>query len=173
MKKQLLAVIVMLLPLVLYSTGASASVVEQLHETFASGATFTGQVTFTDAFDNILAVNGTLTGSSFGPSPDRITWVWWTASETNGSGVYSNFLMDGTGTSSSNYLTYQQFIEINWSAAPLKLVNTGPITYLPNSINYSDQMTSYAFSSVPLPGALLLFGPGLAGLALVRRRSKK
>lgn len=42
-------------------------------------------------------------------------------------------------------------------------------------VNFSDATyagTAYA-SNVPLPASLLLFGPGLAGLAVLRRRFKK
>ena len=35
------------------------------------------------------------------------------------------------------------------------------------------QQVSFTPSAVPVPGALLLFGPGLAGLAVIRRRFKK
>ena len=34
-------------------------------------------------------------------------------------------------------------------------------------------VTQFSSSSVPLPGALLLFGPGLVGLAAIRRRFRK
>jgi hypothetical protein len=34
-------------------------------------------------------------------------------------------------------------------------------------------VTGFSTSAVPIPGAILLFAPGLAGLAAIRRRFKK
>jgi hypothetical protein len=44
-----------------------------------------------------------------------------------------------------------------------------------NGSAYTDTMAAFQVtaSSVPIPGALLLFGPGLVGLAAVRRKFKK
>ncbi len=47
--------------------------------------------------------------------------------------------------------------------------NTSPIGSSPEVISY----TVTGFPAVPLPSAMLLFGPGLAGLAVIRKRFKK
>jgi hypothetical protein len=87
-------------------------------------------------------------------------------------------------------------MSISWydsNASETILVNGSPITLFQGiqtyALNLSDvrqvnitgvpSLSGYwlaenvTYSAVPLPGALLLFGPGLVGLAAVRRRFKK
>jgi len=50
--------------------------------------------------------------------------------------------------------------------------STADISYFTLTDNYIG-ITESPVSATPLPGALLLFGPGLAGLAVIRRRFRK
>jgi len=174
---------------------ALANVNKQLDETFLSGATFTGQLSFSDSYDNLLAVSGVLTGNPYGPSPDPINWVWWGSSHPMGSGIYADFLINGTNGSD-----WTQFIEIDWRHTgegnlvldnSLGSVSSGDIA---NAINYSDPVVLYAFSDgdsngysfevsclvdtmvisfVPEPATILLLSLGLIGLISIRRKLLK
>ncbi|MGA9568304.1 MAG: hypothetical protein WBS19_22470, partial [Candidatus Korobacteraceae bacterium] len=45
-----------------------------LNETFASGGTFTGTLTFLSDYSNLTAVTGVLSGGPYGS--DSINWIW-------------------------------------------------------------------------------------------------
>jgi hypothetical protein len=62
--KKAVAVSIFVLALSLQCNNASANFTTQLNETFQSGATFSGILTFDDGIANLLAVNGTLSGGT-------------------------------------------------------------------------------------------------------------
>jgi hypothetical protein len=183
MKKQFKRVISTMFAIVfvfaMSGTVVLADLIYQLDETFVSGATFSGRLTFVDDgyYNTLIGVNGVLTGGAFGPSPDPITWTWYDEqggmSVSMGGNVYADFLMDGTPGN------YQQFIEIDWrhtGGGNLVLDNSAGTAgwilgkTIPNAINYTDQMISYSFTPVaptptPEPATMLLFSAGVAGLA--------
>ncbi len=149
---------------------------ETLNETFASGATFTGTLTFLSDYSNLTAVTGTLSGGPYGT--DSINWIWDpTINFASGFGPQygGNFLMDGT-TCGNQCGSYTNFITITWdfSAAPnLTLQSPGGLLAAEggNNVNYADPLVSGTFSpSVPEPGTLVMFGSGVIGLAGLLRR---
>jgi len=147
-----------------------------LNETFASGATFSGTLTFLSDYSNLTAVSGYLNGGPYGH--DYINWIWNPTvnfASSYGPQYGGNFLMDGTtcGNGCGNY-TY--FITLTWdfSAAPNLVVATpGPILSPNggNNVNYVDPLASGTFSgATPEPGTLVMFGSGVIGLAGLLRR---
>jgi hypothetical protein len=174
MKRHFVGVLVIVLSLVLYSAGASADVINQLNATFQSGATFTGLLTFTDGYNAVTAVNGTLAGGSLDVSPYAINLVWFGTPTPVGPGVNADFLMGPV----YNNGTQQHYIELDWDTNKTTLVLDNAYSfygqgYLPNAIDNLDQIVSYQATPVPEPSALLLLGPGFAGLVVIRRRLKK
>ena len=151
------------------SVVASQASLYVLDETFQSGATFSGILTFTPGSDNLTAVNGTLTGGSY--PTESINWIWNTTQNfAGGYPLGGNFLMSGSG--SQEVGTWQDFISVTWnySAAPaLTLVGSAWVTGSPygNNVDYTDGMVSGSLTPVPEPttivaGALMLlpFGSG-------------
>ncbi|HEX9023926.1 MAG TPA: PEP-CTERM sorting domain-containing protein [Geobacteraceae bacterium] len=178
MKK--LIILVCFMALGLQCNNAAALYVTNLNETFQSGATFSGTLTFNNSLTDLLSVSGTLSGAGYGVDP--ISWVWWspggvggTSLPINGSNIYANFLMDGTPPGQ-----FQHFIEIDWVGGGSSLILDSSLGSFVqgspgNAVNYSDPMVSYHTSSstVPEPGTFLFFGVGLAGLAFARKKFRK
>jgi hypothetical protein len=151
---------------------------------FASGATFTGIVTFAPGDTSIVGVDGTLNGYNFGSysytvgGSDLIDWVWDSNNYASSPSDYGNFLMDGSGSDENgNYTNFVEFT-YNYSGAPtLSLApgDTGANPYYPFgvSVDYDDPLVSGSISATPEPGTLVLLGTGLLGLAFVAFRKGK
>jgi hypothetical protein len=148
-------------------TLASASVVEHVTMNFASGATFSGDVTFADDLSSYTGVDGTLSGGSYGT--ESINWIWSTNNFSSGTDNFSNWLM-GSG----------HYIQLAYNYSnPAQLTFTSGISYsgTDNYINYSDAFVSGTIgnpSAVPEASnlAMLLAGLGAMGLAARRQRAR-
>jgi hypothetical protein len=152
-----------------FATAARADQTYSVSLDFASGATFTGDVDFSDDLTDVTGVSGTLSGGSYGT--DSINWVWSTTTDYDSStGVYYNFLMDGTSSNWEYFITFAYEI----SAGSPELVVTGNQQFESINVNYSDFADSgtatLASSATPEPGTMLLLGSGLLSLAGVARR---
>lgn len=154
------------LPLALTSFSAFAAVNKNVQMNFASGAQFSGVVTFADSFASVLGVNGVL---AQGTDSTAISWLWNGGSNfATAANTFGTFLMNGTNT--SNYSKWVTFT-YNYS-------NPANLTFSSdsygNNVNYSDNLVSGSISAVPEPEtyAMLLAGLGLMG-GIARRRSQK
>jgi hypothetical protein len=126
----------------------------------------------------LTAVNGVLSGGTYGVDP--ITWVWAPGGDY-ASGFGSQYggdqIMDGIGISAGNYTKFTNFITLTWdfSGAPnLVLATPGnTLSWLGgNSVDYNDPFVSGSFSAAtPEPGSFILLGTGLVGcLGVIRRK---
>lgn len=165
---------------------AQADSIYALSETFQSGATFNGNVTF-DVDFNAIAVNGVLTGYS--------------TSQTGPVYVAGGSVIDSSVSESINWVDY---VGNNYAAAPLsqnRLDDADPSGFVSNSLLFTIDFTDPAFPSfntisdltyngintyssaadalvsgsvaaVPLPAAIWLFGSALTGfIGFSRRKS--
>jgi hypothetical protein len=160
-------------------TFASANVVESIDMQFQSGATFVGDVTFTDNFSAATAVSGTLSGAGYGT--DSINWVWSNGTNySTGANNYSDFLMDGPGSGYVSTGSYNNWIQLSINYAdPNQLVFASGVSYgsFDNFVDYVDPMVSGSIngvSAVPEAGtwAMLMLGLGAVGFALRKTRVK-
>ena len=165
---------------------AQADSIYALSETFQSGATFNGNVTF-DVDFNAIAVNGVLTGYS--------------TSQTGPVYVAGGSVIDSSVSESINWV---DFVGYNYAAVPIsqnRLDDADPSGSVSNSLLFTIDFTNLAFPSfntisdltyngintyssaadtlvsgfiaqVPLPAAIWLFGSALAGfIGFSRRKS--
>ncbi len=159
-----------------------ADVALTVNETFASGATFEGQVTFLNDYSNVTAVDGTLAGGIYGS--DHINWIWdptinWAQSFGHFGPQYGgNFLMDGT-TCGNECGSWSYFVTFTWdfSAAPnLVFASPGGVLaeYGGNNVSYTDPLVSGTIgSAVPEPSAISMLVIVLAGLGGLTGFKKK
>jgi hypothetical protein len=129
---------------------AWADISQNVSETFKSGATFNGTVTFLNDYSNLTGVNGILSGGNgvgtggLGYGNDAITWIFYPPNNyasSYGPQYGENFLMDGPPCSVANVAagncdTFTNFIEFTWdhSGAPnLVFANPGGVLGDPNN----------------------------------------
>ena len=146
------------------SFGVQASQIRQVTETFSSGATFDGQVTFTSDFSNVTAVDGWLVGGTYGA--DHINWIWNpSANFGGGASLGGNFLMSGVQPAWTNFVTF------TWNYSDTNNLTFASGSY-GNNVNYGDSAVSGTISNIPEPGSLLLLVVGIFGLAAIQRKQK-
>ena len=156
--------------------GTASAATVNLTETFQSGATFTGVLTFSSNYDQLQAVTGTLSGGGYGT--DSFNWAWWVgtsqpsvARDQDGNlSTYEDWMMDGTPPSS-----WSNFIGLSWSAPggafQLALVPATNVYYA--GIDQRDAVVSYSASAVPEAGSLAMMLAGLGALGAVARRKRQ
>lgn len=167
------------LPLALTSFSAFAAVDKNVQLNFASGAQFSGVVTFADSFASVLAVNGVLAGYQpshhgyLGAGSTAISWLWSGGSNfASAANTFGTFLMD----SGSLYGSYSNWISFTYDYSDPVNLTLSSNSY-GNQVNYNDNLVSGFIGSIsPVPEpetyAMLLAGLGLMAGA-VRRRSQK
>lgn len=165
------------------SMGAHATVYDASFETNLGSQTFTTPVAGGDslAITGLLANGaGSVLNSTFftaGPTADRIeldaTWHVGVAGDALRMVGFDLELLDA----GSNVLTSDTFVGLLGGFAHSTLSFAGlldgavyELRLTANNTNTSHYILDAKLSAVPLPGALLLFAPALAGLGLCKRR---
>ncbi len=160
------------------SQNASALVVTAADFDFASGAEFTGQISFSDDFSSVLSVSGILTGYQdavtgftgigstainalflggvdFNPLPNQVTSLL-----TNTVGGPMGF---------TNFISFAYDL----SSAPNILLAPGGLGLgFAINVNFTDQLVSGSLETIPVPPSVLLFLSGLAGIGVIGRSRK-
>jgi hypothetical protein len=166
-----LKVIVSLVAALTLAQAANASIVKDVTLNFQSGAAFNGQVTFADNYSSYNAVNGVLSGGSYGTS--NVTWIWSATNFSNaGANTFSNWLMNNSSSSWNYFITFGY----HYNASGITSIFSGGTGYgHVTNVNYSDPLVSGSVSgptNVPEPTPLVLFGLGVLALGAARKLKK-
>jgi hypothetical protein len=162
---------------------AQANSIYALSQTFESGATFNGNVTFDDNF-NTIAVSGILNGYQLntigyvgGTASEQINWVDWASYNYEILPISQNRLDDADPSDPNSYVSNSILFSIDFTNPALPSFHMiSDLGY--NGINtYSDvadALVSGSVAAVPLPAAIWLFGSALAGfIGFSRRKSAR
>jgi hypothetical protein len=149
-----------------------ASFTETLQETFQSGASFSGTITFDSATFTATGVTGTLSGYQYGTTgfvggsaTDNINWVFDPTFNSSTLPLVSTILVDADPNSPSAFGTpggiYNSiFVTLDFSNPLAPVFTTTPGD---NSVNLSD-------APVPIPATLSLIALGGLGMRFKRQK---
>lgn len=148
---------------------ARADVTRLVTMNFLSGATFIGDVTFSNDFSQVNGVTGALSGSVYGVDP--INWVWLPGTNySTGQDNFSTFLMDGAPPDGYNY-----FLQFAYNYANAQhLAFTSGVSYngADNMVGYADPMVSGVIAT-PEASTWAMMALGFAGLGLLGNRARR
>ncbi|MDB5854272.1 MAG: sorting protein [Herminiimonas sp.] len=179
---------------VLLGAPAYASVVAHLHEEFASGAVYNGDLTFADNYAALLSANGALSGTGYGV-PLAMNFVWLEGvlpgkNQTDVPGRLNDWLADGPLGKTTigivwEFPSAQLVLDLaasnaEWDTAIYGTSYFAGLTVFDanGAVITSDAAVRHTLGGdtlpppnrVPEPGSILLLGTGIAALFGMRRR---
>jgi len=156
---------------------AQADYIDALSETFASGATFNGTVTFDDGLV-ATAVSGMLTGYALGTAgyvggsvSESISWVYDPTYDYQPAPLASNWLLDASPATFDATINNSLLFTIDFTNPSAPVFTNGQYDNGINTLSSNaDFLVSGAVTAVPAPAAVWLFAGGFAGMSWFGRR---
>ena len=151
---------------------ASASIVENVHFDFESGASFNGSITFNDGYLGMIDADGLLSGGSYNYNLTFSDTWWTTTNQANPQNYYGQGWNDWLVGQNGNYIGLTW--DVNAAAnGVLSFVNTAN-SYTFGEISTNDKIIGWSKTNTDVPesSVLMLFGLGLLSLAGMRKLKK-